>query len=481
MQTMTNFFTNLIQTLQRAESQKNVVATDGNSPDSESRSTKVTFGVGAVIEQRYHLNAELGRGGMAIVYRAHDSQLDRDVALKIINFDEAGYGARDQFLRESQITAQLNHPNIVAVYATDTVNTGAPQPTPYIVMELIEGKALDELGELPFAQIIDLARQICAALDYAHTQNLVHRDLKPGNVLVEKHGFRLVAKLMDFGLARPSGLSDAELGRGVVGTAFYVAPEVIAGNPADAAADLYALGVMLYEMVTGHLPFSDFDAESVLEQHLNEAAPPPSQSRADVPPALEALILRLLAKNPQDRYGSAREVDGALEQIAAAIKRDATHTNLPPRAIGFTGRENEIVEIKQALESNRLVTLVGAAGVGKTQLALQVARQLRDQFANGVWLIELDTCTDPASVSSVVASILRVPAESHHARVALLTQQLRGKNILLILDHCEQIAGACRMLVETILQSCSGVSILATSQCALGAANELAYAVSIRE
>ncbi len=258
---------------------------------------------------------------MGIVYRAYDLPNQRDVAIKVINAGAANTRTRADFLREAQITADLKHPNIVEVYETGEVNTGASTLSPFIVMEYIAGKSLDETHNLTYAQIIDLAQQVCDALDYAHTQGLVHRDLKPGNILLEKRGFRHIAKLMDFGLARPRGAID--LNHAVAGTVYYVAPEVIAGKPADVGADLYALGVMLYEMVTGRVPFSDFDTESIFTQHLEDTVIPPSHSRIDVPPALEAIILRLLAKDPHDRYASAKDVRAALAQIAVSPERTA--------------------------------------------------------------------------------------------------------------------------------------------------------------
>jgi serine/threonine protein kinase len=200
------FITNLSQSFRRKQPGNQADPAGLDSRGSTARASRATFGIGTVIEQRYHLDAELGRGRMGIVYRAHDLPNNRDVAIKVINVGAANTLAREQFLREAQITAQLNHPHIVAVYETGTVDTGARTPSPFIAMEFIQGKPLSEMRGLTFAQIIDLGRQICDALEYAYGQGLVHRDLKPQNVLVEKRGFRYVAKLADFGLARPRGM-----------------------------------------------------------------------------------------------------------------------------------------------------------------------------------------------------------------------------------------------------------------------------------
>ncbi|MBI5305844.1 MAG: protein kinase [Chloroflexi bacterium] len=447
------------------------------SPADATARAKTAFGIGALVQERYRLDAELGRGGMGIVYRARDCHLDRDIAFKIINLDATGHSTREQFLREAQITAQLHHPNIVAVYETGAVDAGAPEPAPFIAMELVRGKELDALRGLSFAQSMDIARQICNALEYAHAQGLVHRDLKPGNVLVEKRGYRHVAKLVDFGLARPRDAANLPPEHSIAGTIYYVAPELITGAPATVRSDLYALGVLLYEMVTGRVPFSDFDVQAIFEQHLKESVVPPSQTRPDVPLILESLILRLLAKDPQDRYASARQVGRVLEQILAAKKSSATHGNVSRSVPPILGRANEIAQIKHALEDNALVTLTGAGGIGKTQLALNVAHQLTDEFADGVWLIEHAGWSDPALVPAQVASVLGLKEDFRRPLIVALTEHLREKHALLVLDHCGHLVGACKQFVETILRACPDVRILATSRHPLNLADEHVYTV----
>jgi len=447
------------------------------SQPNSTHAPKITFGIGSVVAQRYRLDAEVGRGGMGIVYRAHDLPNQRDVAIKVINVSAASARTRTDFLREAQITAGLKHPNIVKVYETGEVNTGASTLSPFIVMEYIAGKSLDETHNLTYAQIIDLAQQVCDALDYAHTQGLVHRDLKPGNILLEKRAYGFLAKLMDFGLARPRGAVDMNQAN-IAGTVYYVAPEVIEGKPADVGADLYALGVMLYEMVTGRVPFSDFDTESIFTQHLKDTVIPPSHSRIDVPPALEAIILRLLAKDPHDRYASAKDVRAALAQIAASPERTAARpqASTPNFATGFIGRRDEIAQVKQLLEANRLVTLTGADGIGKTRLALATGDDLTEQFSDGVWLVEFTSWRDPAMVPQVVASALGVREEARRTLMVSLTEFLSGKNLLLILDDCSHLIGACAQLAETLLQS-TPVRLLATSRQPLGLASEKQFDV----
>ncbi len=414
---------------------------------------------------------------MGIVYRAHDMLNDRDVALKIILPDETNRQTREQFLHEAHTTAQLIHPHIITVYETGAVDTGATEPVPFIVMELVRGPSLGDMRGLSFAQIIDLGQQICDALEYAHAQGLIHRDLKPENVLVEKNGYRYIAKLVDFGLARLRGESNLSDNRSVAGTVYYLAPEVIAGEPADIGADLYALGVMLYELVTGHVPFSDWDAETILSQHVQDAVIPPSHTRNAVPPALEAIILRLLAKDPRERFASARQVCEALGQIAIGAEQIAVHTNLPRHATRMIGRANEIAQVRALLEANPVVTLLGCSGIGKTRLALATGDTLFDQFADGVWLVELEPWRDPALVPQLIASVLGIREESQRALMVLLAEHLREKNLLLILDHCDHVIGACAQLIATLVRTSPQVRILATSHTALNLATETSYRV----
>jgi len=181
----------------------NTAGTPAGSLDSSESEPSSSIGVGALLDGRFRLEAEIGRGGMGIVYRAHDIPNKRDVAVKIINFNEANVLTREQFEFEKQITAGLKYPNIVSVYETGTFDTGKGEPLTLIVMELVPGVGLDKMLNYSYARIIDFGQQICGALHNAHSHGVVHRDLKPGNVLVKKNGFQYTAKLADFSLARP--------------------------------------------------------------------------------------------------------------------------------------------------------------------------------------------------------------------------------------------------------------------------------------
>jgi len=452
---MPKFFDRLAQSLQKKSD-----STPASPP---------TFGRGAHIEGRYRLDAEIGRGGMGIVYRGRDLVHDRDVAIKVINFDEANALSRLQFSREAEIAAKLHHPHIVEVYETGSVDAGGREPSPFIVMELAQGVGLDTLHDLTYARIIDIAKQVCDALAYAHDQGIVYRDLKPSNVILEKCGFDCFVKLLDFGLARPRGVDNLPLESARAGTVYYLAPEVIAGQPADIPSDLYALGAMLYEMITGRVPFSNFiDDEAILNQHLTETVAPPSHSRSDVPPALEAIILRLLEKDPKNRFASARDVIQALEKIA--VTESFVRGNLPQN-ISSAGREAEIAQLKQLIEAHHLVTILN----DDESLALASAAELAHHFPDGVWLIDLAYLLEPSQVLPKIASILRVPADPNRPLTVSLLANLREKHILLILIPCDQIIGACAQFVETVLQTCPEVRIVAVSAQAFDLPEEMRF------
>ena len=269
--------------------------------------------IGTVVNQRYRLDAEAGRGGMGLVYRAHDLLLERDVAIKILNETSLGTEARARLLREAQAAAKLNHPNIVAIH-----DAGETQGVPYIVMEFVKGQPLIDHRPQELGEIVSIAGQVCAALDHAHSHGIVHRDLKPENVLIvpqaeSTSGPAVTAKLVDFGLARSlaSRLTTEET---ITGTVFYLAPELALGQDFDGRADLYALGVMLYELVAGRLPFEGDDPLAIISQHLRAPVVPPRARNPAVPAALDALIVQLLSKAPQDRPPTAAEVGRRLQR-----------------------------------------------------------------------------------------------------------------------------------------------------------------------
>ena len=435
-----------------------------------------------VINDRYRLEAEIGRGGMGTVYRAYDTLLERPVAVKILHETSLGSQGRARLLREAQSAARLNHPNITAVY-----DAGETDNAPYIVMELVpEGKTLRDQPPASFEAIAALGLQICAALQHAQSHGIVHRDLKPENILLTQppssqgdlpHTW---AKLTDFGLAR--SVKDPRLTEegAVIGTLYYIAPEQASGAEIDGRADLYALGVMLYELSTGKLPFTGDHPVAVLMQHLSQPPAPPSTLRPEIPAALEAAILKLLEKKPANRFASAAETAQALSELAPTVRPvqpAPAQGNLPTELTSFIGRQRQIDEIKTLLDDYRLVTLTGPGGCGKTRLELRLAAELQPNFADGAWLVDLAALTDPAQTPAAVAAALGVREETGRPWMGVLTGHLRQKQLLLVLDNCEHLVEACAQLAVEILRQCPQVRLLASSRAALNIAGEAPYRV----
>jgi tetratricopeptide (TPR) repeat protein len=270
--------------------------------------------VQGTLNERYRLDAEIGRGGMGAVYRAHDTLLKRDVAVKVLSETGLGTEGRARLLREAQSAAQLNHPNVVSVYDAGEVDLpGLEGTAPFIVMELVEGESLHIRRPHDLDEILVITRQVCGALEHAHAHGIIHRDLKPENVMITPDG---TAKLMDFGLARTLASRLTAEGT-IIGTVFYLAPEQALGQEVDRRVDLYALGVLLYELTTGRLPFDADDPVAVISQHLHAPVVSPQEHNPEIPHALEDLILRLLSKGPEDRPASAAEVEKTLAQLIA--------------------------------------------------------------------------------------------------------------------------------------------------------------------
>jgi serine/threonine-protein kinase len=260
---------------------------------------------GQVFSNRYEIERELAHGGMAEVYLARDQLLNRPVALKVLFPEYAREPSFvERFRREAQAAANLNHPNIVAIY-----DWGQESGTYFIVMEYVEGRSLRDLmraeGPVDAQQAAEITAEIAAALAFAHRSGVVHRDVKPGNVLITRSGN---VKVTDFGIAR-AGASDALTQTGsVMGTATYFSPEQAQGQPVDGRSDVYSLGVVLYEMVTGGVPFTGDSPVAVAYKHVREDPEAPSRRNPEVPPDLEQIILTAMAKDPEARYQTADDM-----------------------------------------------------------------------------------------------------------------------------------------------------------------------------
>ncbi|MFE9422486.1 protein kinase [Kitasatospora sp. NPDC006697] len=277
---------------------------------------------------RYVLQHLLGQGGMASVHLAHDTVLGRPVAIKTLHTElgrEASF--RERFRREAQAVARLSHTNIVTVYDSGEEVFPDGATVPYIVMEYVEGQSLRDVlnqaiaehGAMPTEQALSITAAVLAALDVSHDQGLVHRDIKPGNVMVNTKG---VVKVMDFGIARAmqSGVTSMTQTGMVVGTPQYLSPEQALGKSVDARSDLYSVGCMLFELLTGQLPFDGDSPFSIAYKHVQEEPPAPSTANRAVTPAVDALVARALRKDPAHRFPTAETMREEVERVAAGEK-----------------------------------------------------------------------------------------------------------------------------------------------------------------
>ena len=289
---------------------------------------------------RYEVIERVGLGGMAEVYRARDDLLGREVAVKVLNDKLSGDKSFvERFRREAQAAANLSHPNIVSLY-----DYGSDEGANFIVMELIDGRGLEQIiaeeGPLLPERAAEMASDVARALERAHATGLVHRDIKPSNIMITSYG---QTKVTDFGIARAIGDGDQTMTQTgmVIGTASYLSPEQAQGNPVDARSDVYALGCVLYEMLTGAPPFKGDTPLSIAYKHVREDAEKPSTLNPDVPPALDAIVMKALAKNPDNRYQTAREMRDDLQRFLAGEQIHATPllagtTTVAPAAAGGT-------------------------------------------------------------------------------------------------------------------------------------------------
>lgn len=316
-----------------------------------------------IIGGRYEISQLIGRGGMAEVHIGTDTRLNRIVAIKILRQDLARdpvFQAR--FRREAQSAANLNHPSIVAVYDTGeetiTASDGAEIKVPYIVMEYVEGHTVRELltdgNPVPLEEAVEIVSGVLDALEYAHHQNLVHRDIKPGNVMITTTG---KIKVMDFGIARALSDSQATMTQtdAVVGTAQYLSPEQARGEQVDARSDLYSAGCLLFELLTGQPPFKGDSAVAVAFQHVSQLPPLPSSIAPDIPESLDRVVMKALAKDREERYPDAAHMRADLQASlrGGSVAAPATSAWTAPLAGDATGAATTVLPpVNQGYASN---------------------------------------------------------------------------------------------------------------------------------
>jgi predicted ATPase len=428
----------------------------------------------------YEILELLGAGGMGEVYRARDARLDRTVALKILPAAlSANRDRLHRFEQEARSASALNHPNIVTIF-----DFGQDGSSHYIAMELVEGKTLRELlvlGLLPTRRAIEIAAQVAQGLTKAHEAGITHRDLKPENLMVSHDG---LVKILDFGLAKlalPSGersdmhTTSATPSGMLLGTVGYMSPEQAAGQRPDFRSDQFSFGLVLYEMVTGKRAFQRSTAAETMVAILREQTEPIVLQHRDVPAPLCWVIERCLAKDPDKRYASTRDLARELEAIRERFSEKPVEPtelrpiNLPVPRTGFVGRAKEVEAAKELLlrQDVRLVTVTGPGGIGKTRFAVQVASGLVERFPGGVHFVPLSPLNDPGLIASVIVQTLGLRG-SGKTPVEILKEHLEDSRgpMLLLLDNFEHLLPAAPTVAELLAMG-SYLKILVTSRAAL--------------
>jgi predicted ATPase/serine/threonine protein kinase len=430
----------------------------------------------------YDILQRLGAGGMGEVYRARDSRLEREVAIKTISLDGRSQPeALSRFEREARAACALNHPNIVTIYEFGHVNG-----THYIAMELVEGQTVRGLlasGPIPFRKAVAMAAQIADALAKAHESGIVHRDLKPENLMVSSDG---TAKVLDFGLAKLAAVNRAhgpdastttitEEGT-VMGTFGYMSPEQATGREIDFRSDQFSFGSVIFETVTGVPAFRKSSHAETLAAILRDE---PERLRSRMPQAPAPFIWiveRCLAKDPKDRYAStqdlARDLAAVRDRLADGHTRESEPrpNNLPLQRTAFIGREHEAAGLRDLLgrEDVRLVTLTGPGGIGKTRLALQVASEVAGQFPGGVCFVALSAIGEPDLIASMIAQAVGVRETGNQSPHESLKEYVSGlgQPMLLLLDNFEHLVAAAPVVAQ-LLTIGPKLKVVVTSQAPL--------------
>ena len=435
---------------------------------------------------RFEILAQVGAGGMGVVYKAHDPSLARTVALKVLSpaltRDRA---ARDRQLNEARAAAALTHSNIATVY--EIVSMG---DTHAIVMEFVDGESLYERVRRdppPLERAVTWARQMTDGIAAAHEAGVIHRDIKSNNIMITRNER---AKVLDFGVARrlASGTTADDATRltragSLVGTMGYIAPEVLSGEDASVRSDVFSLGVVLFETITGRQPFEAGAAAQVMYQVINQAAPRMREFRTEVPDALEAIVQRAMSKEAGARYASAREMLEDLETVGAGdggrlrAARTAAPSNLPAPTTRFIGREKELGDLTARLAEARLITITGPGGAGKTRASLELARRVGRNFPDGTFLVELAPIEESGRVLIAIARALGLREDPAIPLMETVTGHLENKQILLLLDNCEHLINTIAGAAVQIMQSAPAVKVIATSQERLGVPGEVVWQI----
>ncbi|MGC4094374.1 MAG: protein kinase [Polyangiaceae bacterium] len=447
-----------------------------------------------VIGERYLVREWLGQGGMGLVFRGVDRETGGDVAVKQLQLDPLQRDpiAIERFRREAQALEQLRHPNIVRVLSV--LEEGGEH---YLVMEYVRGGSLEDLlasleAPLPVERVVAIALDLCDALTRTHRLGIVHRDLKPSNVLIAEDGS---PRLTDFGAAYVEGVERLTRSSAIIGTTGYLSPEALSAEALDARVDIWAFGVLLFEMLTRTRPFGSGTVAQTLHGILFSSPPDLQALRPDCPPALVDLVYRMLAKDRDLRVPSARHVGAELEDIAqgrkaappapaAATKSDAAaplRNNLSAETTTFIGRAAELGEIERRVldPTTRLLTILAPGGMGKTRTAVELGHRLiatalagprrrgEFRFPDGVFLVQLGPLSSADFIVSAIAEAVGLAFYAGREPKQQLVDYFRGRRALLLMDNFEHLlAGA--ELVNDLLQEAKGLAVVATSRERLG-------------
>jgi non-specific serine/threonine protein kinase len=461
---------------------------------------------------RFEVLGRLGAGGMGEVYLARDPRLGRRVALKVLPPELAQDAERvRRFEQEARAASALNHPNVCTIHDIGETEDGRT----FIAMEHVQGQTLRQRlasGPLPVAGALSAARQAAEALAAAHRAGIVHRDIKPENLMLREDGY---LKVLDFGLAKlleaPDGAA-AEPGPAqtvtgaVMGTVRYMSPEQARGLPVDARTDVWALGAVLYELLSGRPAFAGATAGDLIAAILLTEPAPLSARGAEVPAELERVVGRALRKAAEERYASGGELARELKQLEQALKHGrlgagaagqteltarleapgapqahappGRQTNLPPRTSTLIGRERELEEITALVRGGevRLLTLTGPGGTGKTRLAVEAGRLLLAEFADGAFAVDLTPLADAQFLASHVAQALGLKEASGAPIGEQLARHLAARHLLVVLDNFEHLLEAAPALAR-LLDAAPGLMLVVTSQALLHLRLEREYAV----
>ncbi|MFN7953357.1 MAG: tetratricopeptide repeat protein [bacterium] len=442
------------------------------------------FETGELLAQRYRVVSRLGRGGMGEVYEVEDLELGTRVALKTVaSANDSDPEAMRLFKREVLLARRVTHPSICRTFDISYHCAGGHRVA-FLTMELLVGESLaariQRQQRLPTNEALCVIEQVAAALDAAHTAGVVHGDLKSANIMIARTpegGERSV--VTDFGCARlhlkPVSEGAADATESIRGTPAYMAPEQVAGKPCGPSADLYALGIVAFEMITGTVPFRAASPMATAMQRLYFEPPRPGSLAPDLDPRWDSAILRCLDRNPDARPASGAAVVQLLCGEATAPRCRAA---FPQSVTPFIGREQELEEVASLVRTSRLVTLTGAGGCGKTRLALELARGSQEASEENAWFVDLAPLTGSADVAHETALTMGLREQPGEEPAQTIIDFLQSRTALILFDNCEHVVARAAELVQRILSSTRGVRVLATSRQVLGAAGESVYPLS---